>query len=192
MILYLIMMVQDLCHRYDSLCAQTGARLSWENIPEAVNFMRNVPKPPKPLNTRFCAVMQKASLNEGCIFICKPLEGEDRSGNQPTDIEESEPEETLGSESEVEGPENDLDTIFRKRKRLRRNAERRKARAERSLNKTEKQPKCPIKPKHENDFENVQLIPTSNNKISMFCDGVEHERWPEYFWRWREDQNWIS
>lgn len=220
--------------------------------------MRSAPKPPRPLNTRFCAIMQKAPLAEGCTFICKSLEGEDWSVNQYPVVEESEPEEDLDTDDEVDGPEGDLAITFLKRRKARRNAEkrkaraerawnktesepkhqtkskryydldesepeedldslsefegpendmrtivlkakraeinarRRKARAERSSNKTEEKPKRQIKPKHEDDFENVQLIATSSSMISMFCDGVEHERWPEYFWRWREDQHWIS
>lgn len=114
--------------------------------------MRNAPKPPKPL-TRFCAIMQKAPLAEGCTFICKSLEGEDRSLNQYPSAEENEPEENLDSESEFEGPEGDLYTMFLKRRRARRNAEKRKARAERALNKTESIPKHQTKSKHYYDLD---------------------------------------
>lgn len=46
-----------------------------KSIPDVVAFMRNTPKPVKPLNKRFCAVVTKDDLEDGRIFICKSLEG---------------------------------------------------------------------------------------------------------------------
>lgn len=36
--------------------------------------MRNAPKPPKPLNKRFCAVVTKESLEQNQVLICKSLD----------------------------------------------------------------------------------------------------------------------
>lgn len=225
-----------------------------KSIPELVAFMRNVPKPPKPLNTRFCAIVRQADLDEGCIWICKSLEGEIRRHKHPSDDEESEVEDLASDHSEIEGSDSNLRFKTLRRIRAESNAEKRKLRAERAgrvLNKAKEKPKSSDeesqpeedpetdnsevegpphdlatifanaekarrkaeegryreeraldigrvnrkrrkKPKHEDDYENIQLVPTSSNMVSMFLDGVEHERWDEYFCRWREDQCLIS
>lgn len=67
-----------------------------------------------------------------------------------------------------------------------------KDRAERLLDKVEEKTKGNVQPQHENDFENVQLNSTSNDMISLFLDGFEHERWDEYFCRWRGHQHRIA
>ena len=50
--------------------------------------MRNVPKPPKPLNTRYCAILRQEYLAEGCVYICKSLEGEAQQDDQVARDEE--------------------------------------------------------------------------------------------------------
>ena len=62
-------------------------------------------------------------------------------------------------------------------------------RAERLSGESQPSTEKTTKPKHEDDYEDVQLIPTSADRISLFLDGVEHERWDGYFCHWREDQH---
>jgi hypothetical protein len=204
-----------------------------KSVPEAVAFMRNAPKPPKPLNTRYCAILTQASLDENRLFICKSLEG----------VAQEEYEYVTSSEEDTDC-EDDLDTdsdigechtpwlarvrkaekkMINRRKRERRvRCLERKAREESEaasrggavgdeidLERKEKKRKNKeigertwglsgitvkeaAKRNHKDDYENVQLIGTSLGMISMFIDGVEHERWEEYLYYWREDQYLIS
>lgn len=47
-----------------------------KTIPDVVAFMRNTPKPPKPLSKRYCAVLTNDSLDEETVLICRSLEGD--------------------------------------------------------------------------------------------------------------------
>jgi hypothetical protein len=166
--------------------------------------MRNVPKPPKPLSTRFCALLRHEHLAEGCVYICKSLNGEVRHDNQVAGEEE---EEADGAVADDKVTDDDVDSntgIFiregcnpmlamvleAEKETIKERS--RKNRAKRLTTTADKKTKQKAKPKHENDLEDVQLIPTSNDMISLFLDGFEHERWDEYFRLWREHQNWIS
>lgn len=68
-----------------------------KSIPEAVAFVRNAPKPPKPLNKRYCAVLTKDELESGSLLICKSQEDE-------TDIESEDNDEDF---DEVANEEDD-------------------------------------------------------------------------------------
>lgn len=173
-----------------------------KTIPEVVAFMRNVPKPPKPLNTRFCAILRQEHLAEGCVYICKSLEGEVQQDDSVASDGKAD-SEIADAEVADDDDDSDIDMGIREgcdpmlamvleaeREMIKEN--RRETRAERLAGNTGKEVDDKTKPKHENDFENVQLIPTSNDMISLFLDGFEHERWDEYFCRWREHQHWIS
>jgi hypothetical protein len=61
-----------------------------KTIPDVVAYMRATPKPPKPLNKTFCAVLTKEGLELGQIFICKSLEGEPHleSDSEDEDVDE--------------------------------------------------------------------------------------------------------
>jgi len=45
-----------------------------KTVQDAVHFIRNAPKPPKPLNKRFCAVVTRDALKKGGVLICKSLD----------------------------------------------------------------------------------------------------------------------
>lgn len=68
----------------------------------------------------------------------------------------------------------------------------RKERAQRLSGKASKGAEEKIQPKHEDDYEDIQPIPTSADRVSLFLDGVEHQRWNVYFCRWLDDRNRIS
>lgn len=165
--------------------------------------MGNVPKPPKPLNSRFCAILRKEYLAEGCVYICKSLEGEVRQDDLVASDEKTDNNVVDDGVTDDDDDDSDIDMGIREgcnsmlamvleaekemiRERTRKNW------AERQAGKIEETTKERARPKHENDFENIQLVPTSNDMISLFLDGFEHERWDEYFRRWREYQHWIS
>lgn len=143
-----------------------------KTIPEVVAFMRNV-------------------------HICKSLEGELRQDGQVASDEEADDEvadDEIGSDTAIdirEGCIPMLAMVLEAEKEMIRERIR-KNRAERLAGKVEGTTKEKAKRKHENDLENVQLIPTSNDMISLFLDGFEHERWDEYFRLWREHHHWIS
>ena len=163
-----------------------------KSVPEVVAFMRNVPKPPKPLNTRFCAILRRSSLDEGCVFICKSLKGKVRQERKAADEDETEREDDLDTDSDIgEGHGPRFTRIMKARKAMI-NRRKRTERAERLSGKADKGAEEKTKPKYEDDYEDIQLIPTSADRISLFLDGVEHQRWDEFFCRWRENQGWIS
>jgi hypothetical protein len=204
-----------------------------KSVPEAVAFMRNAPKPPKPLNTRYCAILTQASLDENRLFICKSLEGIVREEYEyaTSSEEDTDCEVDLVTDSDIgeyhdpciarvqEAEKEMINERIRKAraKRLERKArkeseavsrggavgdeidlERKKKKrrnkeiGERTLGLSgitvKEAAKCNLK----DDYENVQLIGTSLGMISMFIDGVEHERWEEHFYYWREDQHLMS
>lgn len=76
--------------------------------------MRNVPKPPKPLNKRFCAILTRASYDENHLFICKSFEGEVRQEYQATSEEESECESELDTDSDIGECPNPMFAMLRK------------------------------------------------------------------------------
>lgn len=159
--------------------------------------MRGVPKPPNPLNTRFCAILRQEYLAEGCAYICKSLEDEIRRDDHIASDEDSggevmDKEVDSDSDGDIREGCNPMLAMVLKAEKVMMKEKRRKNRAERLLDKVGKKTKEKVQSQHENDFENVQLIPTSNNMISLFLDGFEHERWDEYFCGWREHQHWIS
>lgn len=44
------------------------------SVQECVNFMGKVPRPPKGLSTKFCAVLQKDRYDvDGTVLICKAM-----------------------------------------------------------------------------------------------------------------------
>jgi hypothetical protein len=63
-----------------------------KSIEDAVNFIRNAPKPPKPLNKTWFAVMQRERFeNSGELLVCKilPVGGEpdlDENGQHGTKL----------------------------------------------------------------------------------------------------------
>jgi hypothetical protein len=156
--------------------------------------MRSVPTSPKPLNTRFCAILRQEYLAEGCVYICKSLEGETRRDNHVASDEEAggvilDDEVDSDFDGDIREGCNPMLAMALKAEKEMIKEKRRKDRAERLL---EKKTKGNVQPQHENEFENLQLNPTSRDMISLFLDGFEHERWDEYFCRWREHQHRIS
>jgi len=139
--------------------------------------MRNVPKPPKPLNTRYCAILRQEYLAEGCVYICKSLEGEVRQDDQVASDEEAENEisdDQIDSDTDIDIREgcNPMLAMVLEAEREMIKERVRKRRAERLAGNVEKTDEEKTKPKHENDFENIQLIPTSNDMISLLNDGM--------------------
>jgi hypothetical protein len=149
-----------------------------KTIPDVVAYMRATPKPPKPLNKTFCAVLTKEGLELGQIFICKSLEGEPRleSDSEDEDVDELVDEymdgtpayipepgsfEELLSSNAGEGPD---DVRIKKRRTIKQ--------ALRAL---------------DDDYEGIQVIPTDEDKVGEFHYIFPRYRWQESYIKWHED-----
>lgn len=71
-----------------------------KSIEDAANFVRNAPKPPKPLCRRFLAILQKDSFDQSIgMHICKIVPD---SGDSDIDSEMSEGEQEAYAEHKME------------------------------------------------------------------------------------------
>jgi hypothetical protein len=50
-----------------------------KTVPDVVKFIRDTPRPPKTLNTRFCAVVTRVGLKGIRALICKSLDYADEA-----------------------------------------------------------------------------------------------------------------
>lgn len=117
--------------------------------------MKNVPKPPKPLNTRFCAVLIQSSLDEGRVFICTSLKGEVRQEHLAADEDETNREDDFDTDSDIGEEHGPRFTKILEARNAMINRREREERAERLSGKTDKGAEEKNKPKHEDDYEDI-------------------------------------
>ncbi|KAL1582970.1 hypothetical protein WHR41_08246 [Cladosporium halotolerans] len=143
-----------------------------KTVPDAITFIRNAPKPPKPLSKRFCAVVTRKCLENELVLICKSLEDE---------IESDSDEDDSGNDIAI----NDEGSPILSSDRFMMQAEGGKGiRFSDGTERTEKQALQELG----DDYDGIQVIPTPDDEVGMFHYGFERIEWKERYIAWREDQ----
>lgn len=148
-----------------------------KTIPNVSAFIRNAPKPPKPLDKRYCAVLNKDEFEVGQFLICKSLEGE--SDNE--DEGEDEDPGSAASEEEDEPPVQEAQPGSIKALLLQHS----------KISFDELPPRRRPTTKQAiralgNDYEGIQVIPTAEYRVGWFHYTFAHYKWREAYVEWRE------
>lgn len=151
-----------------------------KTVPDAITFIKNAPKPPKPLSKRFCAVVTKEYLEEGLILICKSLEDEIES-----DSDEDDNDNDFANLQTSEDEEDDEGSPSMRSDGFMMQAEGGNGiRFSDGTERTEKQALRELG----NDYDGIQVIPTPDDEVGMFHYGFERIEWRERYIAWREEQ----
>jgi hypothetical protein len=161
-----------------------------KTVRDAVDFMRNAPKPPKPLNKRFCAVVTKDLFRQHRALICKSLDFE--SEQERLEDEEEGEEFHYDSDSEEDESHDDDDEWS-----LHRTLEELGGDLEAYVAQPSSDPRIveavtsrittkQILQELGNDYENVQVIPTPRNEVDLFNRGFHRYRWAARYRAWRQ------
>jgi hypothetical protein len=161
-----------------------------KTVRDAVDFMRNTHKPPKPLNKRFCAVVTKDSLRKHQVLICKSLDFE--SEQERLEDDEYGEEFHYDTDSEEDKSHEDDDEW-----QPHRTLEELGGDVEAYVAQPSSDPRivaavtCRITTKQMlqelgNDYENVQVIPTPTNEVDLFNKGFHRYRWAARYRAWRQ------
>lgn len=158
-----------------------------KTIPDANDFMKSAPKPPKPLNTRFCAFVTAEELAKGFVLICKNLENDDYTDND--DFTESDEKTNNGAEIESiklsdsgevdEEPDPEPGSFADMMQRAD------EMHPMKYLDGSEYSLKQRLQ-RLGNDFDSVQGIPTPKYEVNLFHHGFQRWKWPEKYVAWRE------
>jgi hypothetical protein len=161
-----------------------------KTVRDAVNFMRNTPKPPKPLNKRFCAVVTKDSFKQYQVLICKSLDFE--SEQEKLEDEEAGEEFHYDSDDDesVDSDDND-DPPYKTLEEFGGDVMAWLEQPASDPSKVEAaEPRITTKQMLQelgNDYENVQVIPTPRNEVDLFNNGFYRYRWAARYRAWRQE-----
>jgi len=161
-----------------------------KTVRDAVDFIRNAPKPPKPLNKRFCAVVTRDALQEGEVLICKSLDFD----SEQERLRDEEMNEEFHYDSDDDNSADLDDDEYPPFKSLGELGGDLMAYASQAMSdpRVLEAATCRITTKQilqqlGNDYKNVQVIPTPRNEVDLFNGGFHCYRWAARYRAWREE-----
>lgn len=148
-----------------------------KTLPNVIAFIGNAPKPPKPLDKRYCAVLIEDEFEDGRILICKSSRGDSDS----EDAGEDEDPGFVASEEDDEPPVQEaqpgsIKTLLLQHSKVSYDG---------------------LPPRHRpttkraikalgNDYQGIQIIPTAEYKVEWFHYTFAHYKWTEAYFECRE------
>lgn len=160
-----------------------------KTIPDVVAIIRGAPKPPKPLNRRFCAVLNKETFDEGLILICKSLENESDSDgeckyeHEEVDVASEEEDGERLSNIATAKPGSIKEKLLRHDLKM----------FDKMLECTRMKPRSTKQAlkEHGSDYDGVQVIPTDEDEVGQFSYYYDRRKWRENYVEWREKRVYI-
>lgn len=163
-------------------------------MPDAVDFMRKTPKPPKHLNKRFCAVLTKDSLRRKQVLICKSLDyesdrerwldqyEEDNQGDDDDEEDQDDDDDDDEASDDTEPPQHKtLDQTGGNIESYAAQTSKGNARIRIPADSNRR-----IVQELGNDYEKIQVIPTPKDEVALFQAGFQRYKWLARYRAWRE------